>query len=198
MKHIDFFFDFISPFAYLANIKLPEIARKYGATINYKPIDVVHAKLAAGNYGPSTRDIPAKARYIRQDRLRWAALYNVPMVVALNGARAPRLNSGVFYAGRKNQVQQYVALAYHQVWGVGIDPEDDAAMADLAGELGWDAKEYLAYVNSPQARDEYAKSQREAHSRGVFGAPIMIVDEQIFWGNDRLDFLEKYLAETAA
>ncbi len=193
-KQIDFFFDFLSPFGYLANAKLPGIAKKYGAAIHYHPIDILLAKLAAGNYGPSTREIPAKARYIRQDRLRWAARYQVPMVAALNGTRTPRMNMGVFYAARAGMTEVYVNAAYHQVWGVGADPEDDAVLAALAREFGWDAQAFLAYVNSPQAGEEYAQSRREAHGRGVFGAPIMIVDDQMFWGNDRLDFLEKHLA----
>jgi len=193
-KHIAFFFDFLSPFGYLANVKLPGIAKKYGATIHYHPFDILLAKLAAGNYGLSTREIPAKARCVRQDRLRWAARYQVPMVTTLNGKRTPRLNTGVFYAARAGLAEAYVNAAYHQVWGMGVDPEDDAVIAALARELGWDEAAFLAYVNSPQAREEYADSQRQAHGRGVFGAPIMFVDDQMFWGNDRLMFLEEHLA----
>jgi len=192
-KRIDFYFDFISPFAYLAHVKLPDLAKKYGAHIEYRPIDILHAKLAAGNYGPSTRDIPAKARYIREDRLRWAALYRVPMVAVLNGTRAPRMNSGTFYARERGAAQQYVRNGFHLVWGKGMNPDDDTTLAALARELGWEPGTLLAYVNAAQARETYAAHQREAQQRGVFGAPIMIVDDQMYWGNDRLDFLEAYL-----
>lgn len=193
-KRIDFYFDFVSPFAYLANVKLPGLAKKYGAEIVYHPVDVLLAKLAAGNYGPSNRDIPGKAHYIREDRLRWAARYQVPMVAALNGARAPRMNAGVFYAAQQGRAEQYVKRGYHLVWGEGKDPEDEATLVALARELKWAPGDLLAYVNSPRAREAYERSQREAHKRGVFGTPIMIVDKHMYWGNDRLDFLASYLA----
>lgn len=194
-KRIDFYFDFISPFAYLAHVKLPALARRYGASLHYHPVDVLFAKLAAGNYGPSTRQIPTKARYIREDRLRWAALYEVPMVSTLNATRAPRLNSGVFFANREGRAEDYVNAAFHQVWGVGADPEDDKVLQTVAQALAFDPKKFLAYVNSAPAQQAYAESRQAAHGRGVFGVPTMILDEQMFWGNDRLEFLEKYLAQ---
>jgi 2-hydroxychromene-2-carboxylate isomerase len=192
-RHIDFYFDFISPFGYLANVKLPALAEKWGCRIEYKPVDIMAAKLAAGNYGPSTRAIPAKARYIRQDRLRWAKRYGVPMNDP-KAFSAPRLNSGVFYAARKGQAQAYMDASYHQVWGVGVDPDDDAVLGSVAQGLGWNADDFFAYVNSDAARQEYADSKSEAKLRGVFGVPMMVLGEQMFWGNDRLDFLEECLA----
>lgn len=194
-RQIDFYFDFISPFGYLANVRLPALARKWKYTVRYRPVDVMAAKIAAGNSGPSTRAIPAKARYIRQDRLRWARRYGVPM----NDPKAflsPRLNSGVFHAVRAGAAERYVDAAYHQVWGVGVDPDDDGVLAGIAETLGWDVRAFLAYVNSAEARAEYAASQDEAQQRGVFGVPMMVVGEQMFWGNDRLEFLEECLAGT--
>jgi 2-hydroxychromene-2-carboxylate isomerase len=196
-KQIDFYFDFISPFAYLAHVKLPGLAKKYGAIIHYHPIDVMLAKLAAGNYGPSTRDIPSKAKYIRADRLRWAALYGVPMVPVLNGARAPRLNAGTYYAIQQSRADAYVKAGFNQVWGLGMNVDDDATLTAVARELGWEPAAFLGYVNSPQAGSVYQEGQREAQKRGVFGSPIMLVDDQMYWGNDRLDFLETYLATAA-
>lgn len=195
-RTIRFYFDFISPFAYLANIRLPGLARKCGAQIVYHPIDVMHAKLAAGNFGPSTRSIPAKARYIRRDRLRWAARYGVPMNDPKQ-LRAPRLNSGVFHAARAGMAEAYVNAAFHQVWGLGGDPDDDVLLSIVARELKWDAATFLAYVNSAEARREYQESQRKAHERGVFGAPTMTVGDEMYWGNDRLEFLEEDLARAA-
>ena len=191
-KQIEFFLDFVSPYGYLANVKLPAIAKKWGIPIKYLPVDVADAKVAAGNFGPSTRAIPAKRKYIRHDRLRWAALYGVPMNDP-KSFRAPRLNSGILYAERAGLAERYVNAAYHQVWGVGVDPEDDAILALVARELGWDPLVFLDWVNSQQARDEYGASQREAEARDVFGVPFISVDNEMYWGNDRLDFLEDYL-----
>ncbi len=194
-KQIDFFFDFVSPYGYLANVKLPGIARKWGVQLRYRPVDVADAKVAAGNFGPSTRAIPTKRNYIRADRLRWAKRYGVPMNDP-KSFRAPRLNSGVIYAERTGLIEQYVNAAYHQVWGVGVDPEDDAILALVARELGWDTQAFLDYVNSEEGCERYRESQREAEERGVFGVPFIFVGDEMFWGNDRFDFLEECLART--
>jgi 2-hydroxychromene-2-carboxylate isomerase len=194
-KIIDFYFDFISPFSYLADLKLPEIAKKHGAVIHYHPMDIPLAKLAAGNYGPSNRDVPAKMRYLLQDLQRWAKQYGVPLNFP-KGFRSPRMNAGTFYAEKQGQVELYVHKGFEQTYVIGADPDSDETLMNLAKAMEWDAQAFLDYVNSKEAEKAYIASKLEAHKRGVFGAPIMIVDDQIFWGNDRLMFLDAYLAET--
>lgn len=193
-RQIIFYLDFISPFAYLANVKLPGIAARHQAEIDYRPIDVMHAKLAAGNFAPSTRSLPAKARFIRRDRHNWAKRYGVPMNDP-NGTRTERLNIGVLYAKDCGCVQQYVDAAFLRVRGLGQGPDDDAVLAGVAADMGWQAQSLLDYVHSPQAQARYREGQQEAFRLGVFGVPMMIVEDQMFWGNDRLDFLDECLAE---
>jgi 2-hydroxychromene-2-carboxylate isomerase len=192
-KVIDFYFDFISPFSYLAELKLPEIAKKYGAAIHYCPIDIPLAKLAAGNYGPSNREVPAKMGYLSQDLQRWAKQYGVPLNFP-KGFRSPRMNAGTFYAEKKGDAEGYVHKGFEQTYVIGADPDSDQTLTELAKSMGWDPESFLAYVNSKEAEKTYRELQLKAYRRGVFGAPMMIVDDQIFWGNDRLMFLEEYLA----
>lgn len=193
-RRIVFYLDFISPFAYLANSRLPGIAARYGAAIEHRPIDVMYAKLAAGNFAPSTRSLPAKARFIRRDRRAWAARYGVPMNDP-KGSRTERLNIGVFYAVDRGCAQRYVDAAFLRVRGLGQGPDDDAVLAGVAADMQWEAQALLDFVHSPEAKARYEECQREAHRLGVFGVPMMIVEDQMFWGNDRLDFLEEYLAD---
>jgi 2-hydroxychromene-2-carboxylate isomerase len=193
-RKIIFYLDFISPFAYLANVKLPGIAVRYAAAIEYRPIDVMHAKLAAGNFAPSTRNLPAKARFIGRDRRSWAERYGVPMNDP-KGARTERLNIGVYHALDRGCAQQYVDAAFHRVRGLGQGPDDDAVLAGVAADLGWETQSLLDFVHSPQAQARYREGQQQAARLGVFGVPMLIVDDQMFWGNDRLDFLEEYLAQ---
>lgn len=196
-RQIVFYLDFISPFAYLANARLPEIAARHGATIDYRPVDVMLAKLASGNFAPSTRTLPAKARFIRQDRRGWAQAYGIPMNDPA-GTRTTRLNIGVLYAKDRGGVRAYVDAAFLRVRGLGQGPDDDAVLAGVAADMGWEPQALFDYVQSPQAQLRFQESQREAHRLGVFGVPMMIADDQMFWGNDRLDFLEEYLAATSA
>ena len=195
-RTIIFHLDFISPFAYLANARLPEIARRCGAVIEYRPLDVQQAKLATGNFAPSTRSMPAKARFVRRDRLQWAERYGLPMTDP-TAFHAPRLNSGLLYAADQGAARAYAGAAFHRVWGLGGNPDDDELMTGVCCDLGWDSAAFFGYVQSEAARQRYQEVQRQAWRDGIFGVPMMRVGNQMFWGNDRLDFLEECLAASA-
>lgn len=195
MSNIDFYFDFFSPYAYLANCRLPQLADKYGYGINYKPIDIKEAKLAAGNTGPATAQMPAKLRYAIADFARWGKKYNIPFAFAAGPpTSSARLNKGTFLAIAKGQARAYVDSAYHATFGSGGAFDSEEVLTGVARTMGWAPEEFLAYVQSDEAGQLYAACKNEAHARGVFGVPIMMVGEDMWWGNDRLDFLEEYLA----
>ena len=104
-----------------------------------------------------------------------------------------RLNKGAFLAEDRDQTARYVTVAWHRVWGAGGDMGDEALLRAVAGDLGWDAGEYLTFTISPEAEARYRESTRAAHQRGVFGVPTMMVEDEMWWGNDRLEFLEEFL-----
>jgi len=191
---IHFYFDFMSPYGYLANCKLPGLAAAYGYRIAYHPIDIPSAKMAAGNYGPSNREVPPKIKVLEADLRRWAKRYGVPFVfVKLSNAEVRPWNVGTLYAIEKKLAEPYVNEAYRRIWGLGADLGDSAQLRQTAEALKWDADEFLEYVSSTQAQTEFRKQCVLAHARGIFGAPMMMVNEELWWGNDRLDFVEDYL-----
>jgi 2-hydroxychromene-2-carboxylate isomerase len=193
---IDFYFDFLSPYAYLAHTQLPGLAQRHGLRIEYHPIDLQQAKLAVGNTGPSNREMPIKHRHLRLDLQRWAALYGAPLVPpAAYGST--RLNLGMFYAMAVADAQRYADSAWHRVWGKGGAMDDDNLLRGLAGDLGWPVDEFLSYVGSNEATQRLATSNAEALRRGVFGVPTMLVGDEMWWGNDRLHFLESHLQSRA-
>jgi 2-hydroxychromene-2-carboxylate isomerase len=192
-KVIDFFFDFMSPFAYLAHSQLPELARKHGYELRYRPIDLPAAKLAAGNTGPPNVSMPIKLRYLRKDLDRWAERYKIPISFPPS-LKSELANKGVFFAEAKGQCEDYVRHVWSHSWGEGQDMSSEELLAEIASELGWEPDAFLAYVHSEEAEDAYRLSNEEAHSRGVFGAPIMMIGEEMWWGNDRLFFLDEYLS----
>lgn len=194
MRTIDFYFDFWSPFAYLAAHRLPEIAEKHGCKINYLPIDLKRAKLAAGNDGPANIEIAPKIRYLMKDLKRWADRYGLPLGQVPAGNNIHRINKGVFFAQDRNQEQAYMREAYGAVWGQGGDPNDDDLLKDLAQSMAWKPSEFLDFINSEGADERYEKVFESAVENGVFGVPIYIVDGQMWWGNDRLEFLDEYLS----
>ncbi|AIT82629.1 MULTISPECIES: 2-hydroxychromene-2-carboxylate isomerase [Sphingomonadales] len=191
-RKIDFYFDFISPFSYLAQLKLPEIARKAGCELEYWPIDIPEAKIAAGNYGPSNREVVPKIKVMMADLNRWARKYDAPLRFPASFA-CKDWNCATLYAREQGKAGAFVAAAYNRIWGQGIDPSDREELRACAAEAGLDAEALTAFVDSSLGQNEYRKVRSQAYQRGVFGAPLMFVDDEIFWGNDRLEFLEEYL-----
>jgi 2-hydroxychromene-2-carboxylate isomerase len=191
---LDFYFDFMSPFAYLAHTRLPALAAKYGVQIAYHPIDLPAAKLAAGNTAPPNVSIPVKLRYLVTDMQRWAKRYGVPLTFPKT-LKSERLNIGLYFAADRGQAQDYVDAAWLPTWGQGGDMDDEGLIRGVARSMQWDAQEFIDFVGSQQARERYARGNRDAQARGVFGAPTMMLGEQMWWGNDRLEFLEEHLAE---
>jgi 2-hydroxychromene-2-carboxylate isomerase len=193
-RSIDFYFDFLSPYAYLAHAKLPQLAAQYGCELIYRPIDLQSVKLAAGNTGPSTREMPVKHRHLRVDLRRWADFYGVAFTPPA-GYGSQRLNCGAFYAADHHVTKRYVEVAWGLVWGQGGDMNDDGLLCAVADAMKWDRNEFLIFAGSKTALARLQESTAHAHERGVFGVPSMFVGEHMWWGNDRLHFLEQQLAE---
>lgn len=193
MPNIDFYFDFMSPFAYLARHELARLAKKHQCQINYRVIDLVKAKLAIGNDGPSNRDLPVKLRYLMTDLQRWADRYGVPLNTVKNH-NSHCLNLGTFYAIDHDQADQYVEVAYRHTWGSGGAPDDEALQRAVASELGWNEDEFIRFIGSEEAESRYEANNQSATAKGIFGVPTTVIDEQMWWGNDRLFFVDEYLS----
>jgi 2-hydroxychromene-2-carboxylate isomerase len=189
---IEFFFDFASPYAYLAHVRLPDIARSHGCSISYRPVDLPEIKRAAGNIGPSTHFLAARKRYIQQDTARWSKRYGVTIAQPANFDSA-RLNRGAFLAIGRGVATEYVDTVGRRIWGEGGAMNDEALLAKVAADLGWDAQEFMTYTTSEAAAACHRAAIEAARERGVFGVPTMLVDDQLWWGNDRLPFVETYL-----
>lgn len=192
---IDFYFDFMSPYAYLAHTQLPTLADRFGARVRYHPIDLDWVKQSVGNTGPANRDVPIKHRYLRQDLRRWAEVYDVPFQPPA-GYGSARLNRGAFRAVDEGRARDYADRVWKRIWGSGRAMDDDELLADVARDMSWSVEEFLEYVQSTQACDRLRTSCEEALERGVFGVPTMIVDGHMWWGNDRLQFLENHLRQS--
>ncbi|MES2238034.1 MAG: 2-hydroxychromene-2-carboxylate isomerase [Pseudomonadota bacterium] len=193
-KQLEFFFDFMSPFAYLAETQLSALVDRFGLEIRYVPLDLPVAKLAAGNTGPSNRQVPAKLRYLTTDMQRWAKRYNLLPLVFPENFASERANRGLFFAIDKGQQRDYVHQMFQAVWGRGEDMTDESVLRRVAEGLGWSGDEFLAYTIGEDSAQRFAEANKETHERGVFGVPTMFIDGEMWWGNDRLQFVEEYLA----
>ena len=194
---IDFYFDFISPYSYLAHTQLPDLAARHGLKVRYHVVDLAAIKLKGGNTGPTTREMPLKYRYSGTDMQRWAARYGV--TIKRPASHEPdSLNKGFFLAEDRDATFEYVTAAWGRVWRDGGDMGDAALLAVVATDLGWGEEEFLTFTRSEDAGARYEAATAAAHGRGVFGVPTMMVGGKMWWGNDRLDFLEEYLEVSAS
>jgi 2-hydroxychromene-2-carboxylate isomerase len=206
MPRLEFYFDFMSPYSYLAHCRIPAIAKRYGVELVYKPIDLKQAKLAAGNTAPPTVQMPPKQRYSFADLTRWSNRYGVPFTLPkIEGGNvspsifaSERENVGTYMAIDEGRAGEYVSCVWDQVWGNGCGVGSDEVLTTVARAMGWSVDSFLAFVVSPATRHRYDQDNKAAHGRGVFGVPTMIIDDQLWWGNDRLDFMEEYLSYRAS
>jgi 2-hydroxychromene-2-carboxylate isomerase len=192
-RSIEFYFDFISPYSYLAHERVPELAARHGYTLDYRVADLAGLKQLAGNTAPRVTTMPLKLRYSRVDQKRWADRYGVPIKPPEGSHDSSWLNRGALFAADRGQSSDYVNNVWTKMRRDGRDLVDEAMWREVAKELGWAADEFVTFVRSNDALARYKAATQQAHERGVFGVPTMLIGEEMWWGNDRLDFLEEHL-----
>ncbi len=193
-KTIQFFFDFLSPYSYLAMTQLPGLAERTGATIEYRPINVIELMKRVKNR-PTTVECPAKGRYAMADLARWAKKYAVPLAPNPNFQTIDTnpLLLGAVAAESVGQAEEYVRAVFEGVWVKGAAFADDQELATLLEDAGVSQVAEILEGRG-QAGDTQAVYQQAAEAAGVFGVPSMVIGNELYFGNDRFDFLEEALA----
>lgn len=193
MAHIDYFFATLSPFTYLAGSRLEEIAAKHGATITYKPLDIMGLFGRTGGTPPKDRH-PARQAYRLVELRRQAAQQNLPInLKPAHWPTNPAPSSYAIIAAQKSgaDVGALVQGFVRAVWAEERDVADDAVVRDVLSAAGLDPA--LADSDMLACAEEYAANLEEAVRRDVFGAPFYLVESEPFWGQDRLGDLDHYL-----
>ena len=196
MAHIDYYFSTLSPYVYLAGTRLEAIAAQHGATIAYKPFDLLQAFPRTGGQKPADRH-PARLAYRAQELPRQArklgmALNMKPAFWPVNPAPSSYAIIAAQAAGGGDMGALVHALL-RATWQEERDISADGVIRDCLSAAGFAPD--LADKGLLAGAETYAANLEEAVSRGVFGAPFYIVDSgQMFWGQDRLDDLAAHLA----
>lgn len=189
MKPIEFFFDLSSPYSYLAATQLPALAARTGASIAWKPMVLFAVFKATENEMPAR--VPAKARYMLGDLGRWARHYNVDFRFnsrfPVNALKAMRL---VVAAEEQGRAGETALAAFRAVWSEDKDVTDPNELAAIAERAGLDVKRAMAAIETQEVKDRLRAHTDDAIQRGAFGAPAIFVGDELFWGNDRLHFVE--------
>ncbi|WP_454842378.1 2-hydroxychromene-2-carboxylate isomerase [Pseudomonas hormoni] len=194
-KTLEFYFDLGSPATYLAYTQLPKICAQTDSQLIYIPILLGGVFKATGNASPAT--IPAKGAYMFKDLDRYARRYGVPLKFnpnfPINTLMLMRAVTGM-QLRHPERFQAFIDCLFQAIWVEGRNLDDLATVATVLTQNGFDPTEVLALTADEEVKTALKNNTEKAVQRGVFGAPSMFVDNQLFFGQDRLDFVLEALA----
>lgn len=193
-KTLEFYFDFGSPTAYLAHKRLGQLAEQYALEVVYKPMLLGGVFKATGNNSPVA--IPAKGQYMMDHDLpRFAKRYNVQLnfnphfpINTLN------LMRGAIAAQRLDCLSPFVQAMYDAVWIDAKNMGDPGVVAEVLTRCNLDTQALLELSQDAEVKQELIECTEAAVARGIFGTPTFFMGEDMFFGQDRLDFIEEVLA----
>ncbi|AYG45248.1 2-hydroxychromene-2-carboxylate isomerase [Pseudomonas sp. Leaf58] len=198
-KIVDFFFDLGSPASYLAWTQLPGLCARQGATLRYRPMLLGGVFQATGNASPAM--IPAKGRYLFTDLARFAARYGVPYglppgfpvntLTLMRGAVGTQLRS-------PERFEALLQVLFTGLFAQRRNLGDNAVLDQTLSQGGFDPQVFRVLAADDEVKAVLRQATEEAVKRGVFGAPTCFVADEMFFGQDRLDFVEEALRQGAS
>jgi 2-hydroxychromene-2-carboxylate isomerase len=196
-RTIEFYFDFPSPYSYLAHTQLPKIAAEHGATVTYHPFRILELMTIVSNR-PTTIECKNKGKYAGVDLQRWTKRYNVdfsrnPHSKSFDYAELDRAALVAIGDGRG---AEYVTAVFTAIWGKPVDLSQRAVLSEVLEKAGLNAPQLIQRASHAGIVAKLEAETRAAAERGVFGAPTMFVGQHMFFGNDRLDFVAEALRST--
>lgn len=193
---IEFFFDFSSPFAYLASRRIGPIAERHGRRVRWRPM-MLGPALAATGAKPNVL-VPIKGDYFKRDMPRSARMMAIPYTMPSRFPVVSLLAARGFYWLEETAIDRSVPFAeavFNAFFVLDRDIADRTVLGDLLEQVGADPAAGLAGIAEPRIKERLKEVTEEAVRRGVFGSPFIFVDDEPFWGVDRLDHVERWLAE---
>lgn len=194
MQAIEFFFDYGSPYSFLANGAIGGVANKHGASITYRPMLLGGVFKATGNQSPMMETVEAKRNYGSAVLRRTAEQHGLAITMnphfPINTIGVMRL---AVAAQREGVFDAYHGAMYPSFWQQGLDLGDKAVQADVINGEGLDAGKLLARAGDDDVKAELRANTEEAVERGAFGAPTFFVDGEMFFGVDHLPHLVRKL-----
>jgi 2-hydroxychromene-2-carboxylate isomerase len=197
MNRVEFYYDLVSPYSYLAYGQVGRICGERGAELVLCPMLLGTVHKAAGIQAPIETKL--KASYQARDIRRWAEYYGValefPDPFPFHTLKTMRVAKFLRERGELLALTREAFALYWEEGGApeGLEADEDAPVSTVARRIGVDPEEVLSGAASPEAKQDLKAATSEAVERGVFGAPAFFVGEEMFWGNDRLTFVEAAL-----
>ena len=187
IRSFEFYFDFASPFSFLAHKETKRIKKENSIQMKYIPILLDGLLKSAGII--ANADIPVKAKYMIKDCKLWAEKYNI--MFKFNNyfpIKTLDLMRCVLVAEKKNFAQNFINKVFDAIWKDGLNLNDNIIVEKLIKNLDINPKTFLMEAVDSEIKNELKKKTDDAYKKGIFGAPSFIVNNKMFWGQDRLEF----------
>ena len=187
IKPFDFYFDFGSPYTYLAHKEIQKIEEKNAIKIKYMPVLLGGLLKATGM--KANVDVPNKAKYMIKDCKLWAEKKKIKFkfndffpIYTLNLMRC------VLVAERKKISQVFINKIFDSIWNEGLNLNDNKIFEKVLKKIDINPNTFLVEIENLEIKEELKKKTNDAYAKGIFGTPTFIVNNKIFWGQDRLEF----------
>jgi 2-hydroxychromene-2-carboxylate isomerase len=191
---IEFYFDFSSPYAYIASGQIDDLAAKYGRKVQWRPMLLGMVMKKTGL--PLLLDVPVKGDYSKRDILRSARYFRVAFNFPDKFPLSAVTSSRAYYWLHGQDCQKardFARAAFRAYWVDGRDISDMAVVLDIAASLGVDRDALSAGMVTPEIKERLKVETDTAIAKGMCGAPYFVIDGEPFWGADRLPQIEKWL-----
>ncbi|SDD51696.1 2-hydroxychromene-2-carboxylate isomerase [Belnapia rosea] len=196
--HIDYYASLNSPWTHLGAARIEALAAQHGASLRIWPVDF--GTIFAGSGGlPLPKRSPQRQAYRLQELARWREALGIPIQIQPKHFPAKELPAAACVIAVRETMGDAPAIRLaHRVlkacWEDDLDPGEEATLVRLIGEVGLDGEAVLALGKEPRWAEMRTADSERALARGVFGAPSYVIGDDIFWGQDRLEFVAKRLA----
>jgi 2-hydroxychromene-2-carboxylate isomerase len=197
-QRVEFFFDLVSPYSYLAHGRLRRICEERGAELVLRPMLLGGVHKEVGLQAPI--EIEPKRRHQYRDVERWADYYGLPLRYPDPFPfRTLKTMRAAVFCEKSGALGSFTRAAFVLYWEEGGAPKgreetyEDAPLAEVARRIGANPEEVLEGAAAPEIKEALRATTLDAVERGVFGAPTFFVGDEMFWGNDRLHFVEAAL-----
>ncbi len=188
IKSFEFYFDFISPYSYLAHQELKKVERKFLVKIKYKPILLGGLHNLHGIKAPAF--IPSKAKFMIRDCKLIAEKHRVNFKFnSYFPIKTVNLMRGVLIAEEDNFKSYYIDHIFDSIWRDGLNMNDQNIIDKILKNMNVNPKTFFLRSTTQNMKDLLKKKTKEAFDKGVFGAPTFFINNKVFWGQDRLEFV---------